>query len=216
MGYTHIFFDLDGTLTDSGEGITNSGMYAFGQLGLPLPDRAEFRKMVGPPLKTGFSVLGVPQEMIEDAIRLYRENYNRIGKYQNRVYPGIEEMLKALKEAGCNLYVATSKPEQLAREILEGFGLSGYFEYIAGATWDHSRESKDDVLRHLISLTGAAEGTIMVGDTQYDVLGAHQRNIPCVGVTWGYGLLEELEKADAEAVADTTEELLAYLLQDET
>ena len=213
MRYSHIFFDLDGTLTDSGEGITNSGIYAFEQLGLPRPDRAEFRKMVGPPLKTGFSVLGVPQEMIEEAIRLYRENYNRVGKYQNRVYPGIEEMLKDLKKAGCSLYVATSKPEQLAREILTGFRLAGYFEYIAGATWDHSRESKDGVLRYLVSLTGTSEGTVMVGDTQYDVLGAHQRNIPCVGVTWGYGLREELIRADAEAVADTPEQLLTYLLE---
>ena len=168
--------------------------------------------MVGPPLSTGFSLLGVPKEKIEEAIRLYRDHYNRIGKYKNCVYPGIEELLRRLKDAGCRLYVATSKPEQLAGEILFGFGLSQYFEFIAGATWNHSRENKDDVLNYLISLTDTEEGTVMVGDTHYDVIGAHKRGIPCAGVTWGYGLREELEKAEAEMIADTAEQLLSYLL----
>lgn len=213
MRFRYVFFDLDGTLTDSGEGITESGLYAFRQLGLTPPDRKEFRKMVGPPLTTGFTILGIPKEQIEEAIRLYREHYNRAGKYLNRVYPGIEEMLCRLKDAGCRLYVATSKPEQLAREILSGFGLSEYFEFIAGATWDHSREGKDAVLKYLLSLTGSTESTVMVGDTHYDVTGAHARGIPCVGVAWGYGLRNELEEAGAESIADTAQQLLSYLLE---
>lgn len=213
MRFQYVFFDLDGTLTDSGEGITESGLYAFGQLGLTPPDRKEFRKMVGPPLSIGFSLLGVPQERIEEAIQLYREHYNRSGKYLNHVYPGIEEMLKQLKRSGCRLYVATSKPEQLAKEILSGFELSEYFEFIAGATWDHSREGKDAVLKYLLSLTGSTESTVMVGDTHYDVIGAHKRNIPCAGVTWGYGLRSELEDAEAECIADSSQQLLSYLLE---
>lgn len=212
MRFQHVFFDLDGTLTDSGEGITESGLYAFRQLGLTPPERKEFRKMVGPPLSTGFSVLGVPQARIEEAIRLYREHYNRDGRYLNHVYPGVVEMLKQLKRSGCRLYVATSKPEQLATEILSGFELSEYFEFIAGATWDHSREGKDAVLKYLLSLTGSTESTVMVGDTHYDVIGAHKRNIPCAGVTWGYGLRNELEEAGAECIADTPQQLLSYLL----
>ncbi len=212
MRFQHVFFDLDGTLTDSGVGITESGLYAFQQLGLTPPGRKEFRKMVGPPLSTGFSVLGVPEEQIEEAIRLYREHYNRDGRYLNHVYPGVVEILKQLRRSGCRLYVATSKPEQLAREILSGFGLSDYFEFIAGATWDHSREGKDAVLKYLLSLTGSAGSTVMVGDTHYDVIGAHKRGIPCAGVTWGYGLRKELEEAGAECIADDTQQLLSYLL----
>ncbi len=212
MNFQHVFFDLDGTLTDSGEGITESGLYAFRQLGLTTPDRKEFRKMVGPPLSAGFSLLGVPEEQIEEAIRLYREHYSRDGRYRNHVYPGIEDMLEQLKRSECRLYVATSKPEQLAREILSGFKLSEYFEFIAGATWDHSREGKDAVLKYLLSLTGSTESTVMVGDTHYDVIGAHKRSILCAGVTWGYGLREELEEAGAECIADNAQQLLSYLL----
>lgn len=213
MKYSCVFFDLDGTLTDSEEGIINSGLYAFRQLGLTPPERKEFRKMVGPPLSIGFAALGVPEERIEEAIKLYRDEYDRVGKYQNHVYPGIREMLEGLKSSGCRLFVATSKPEQLASGILSGFELSPYFEYIAGASWDHSRENKDDVLRYLISLTGTEKDTVMVGDTHYDVIGAHKRNIPCIGVTWGYGLKKELREADAEAIVDSPEQLLAFLTE---
>lgn len=211
MRYRCIFFDLDGTLTDSGEGIMNSGEYAFLQMGLPVPARSALRKMVGPPLSVSFPMLGVPQTLVDEAIRLYRLRYNEGGgKFENRVYDGIEACLMRLKDAGCKLFVATSKPEQLAREILEGFGLAPYFEYIAGASWDKSRETKDDVLRYLISVIGEPDGAVMIGDTQYDVTGAHLRGLPCIGVTWGYGTRDELAAADA--VVDSPEALLARLL----
>ena len=212
MRYRAVFFDLDGTLTDSGEGIIESAQYAFRELGLPLPDREDFRKMVGPPLSVGFSLLGVPAERIEDAIFFYRDQYNnRGGKYKNRVYPGIEALLRNLRKAGFLLYVATSKPEPLAREILEGFGLAPYFAYIAGATMDHSRENKGDVLNYLLSVVNPADGTVMVGDTRFDVTGAHDKGVPCIGVTWGYGLKEELETAGADAIVDSPGQLLAVL-----
>lgn len=212
MRYKHILFDLDGTLTDSGEGIMNSGRYAFEQLGIPAPDEQGLRKMVGPPLGVSFSRLGVPKEQVEEAIRLYRDRYNNHGgKYQNKVYPGIEEMLQTLKSSGCILYVATSKPEGLAKEILEGFRLASYFEYIAGATLDHSRESKGDVLKYLLGIIGISSDTLMVGDTDYDVTGAHERNIPCAGVSWGYGEKEDLQSADAEIIVDSAEELIAFI-----
>ncbi len=209
-----VIFDLDGTLTDSGEGIINSAVYALERLGLPVPDRTELRKMIGPPLSIGFALLGVPEDLVDEAVRLYRERYNEGGgKYENRVYDGIEDCLNALKAAGAKLFVGTSKPEPLAREILDRFGLAPYFDYIAGATWDKSRQNKDDVLRYLLEMIGADSGAIMVGDTHYDVRGAHERNLPCVGVTWGYGTREELINADA--LADTPEELLTILLSTE-
>ena len=215
-GYRAVVFDLDGTLTDSGEGIKNSARYAFERLGLPVPPETELRKMVGPPLSVGFSVLGVPQKQIPEAVRLYRERYNEGGgKYENRVYDGIGDCLNALKTAGMRLYVGTSKPEPLAKEILSGFHLASYFDYIAGATWDGSRQNKDDVLAYLLSVIGGADGAVMVGDTHYDVRGAHARNLPCIGVTWGYGTREELQNAGADALSDTPEKLLTILLSTE-
>ena len=211
MRYRNVIFDLDGTLTDSGEGIKNSAKYAFERLGLPVPAETELRKMVGPPLSVGFSALGVPEALISEAVRLYRERYNEGGgKYENRVYDGIEDCLGALKAAGCRLFVGTSKPEPLAREILSDFHLAPYFDYIAGATWDKTRQNKDDVLRYLLSVAGA-DGAVMVGDTHYDVTGAHARTLPCIGVTWGYGTREELQAAGADAIVDTPEELLQYV-----
>ncbi len=211
MRYKNILFDLDGTLTDSGEGIMNSGRYALEQLKISVPDIQNLRKMVGPPLGTSFALFGVPEEQIEEAISLYRDHYNnRGGKYQNKVYPGIEGMLGALQSLGYHLYVATSKPEALAREILERFRLDSYFEYMAGATYDHSRESKGDVLKYLLERIGSPEETVMVGDTHFDVTGAHERGIPCIGVTWGYGLEGDMRAAGAEGIADSSEELLKF------
>ena len=213
MRYQNVIFDLDGTLTDSGEGIRNRAKYAFVRLGLPVPENDALRKMVGPPLSVGFSVLGVPEEQIDEAIRLYRVRYNEGGgKYENRVYDGIEGCLLALKDAGLRLYVGTSKPESLAREILAGFHLAPYFDYIAGASWDGSRQNKDDVLAYLLTVIGGAGGTVMVGDTHYDVRGAHARDLPCIGVTWGYGTREELVDAGADALIDTPKELPTALL----
>ena len=188
MRYQSVIFDLDGTLTDSGEGIMNSAEYAFEQLGIAVPDRQDLRKIVGPPLTYSFPLFGVPEDQVEEAIRLYRDQYNnRGGKYQNHVYPGIEEMLSQLKQAGCRLFVATSKPEPLAGEVLQ----------------------------YLLDCTGNAGAAVMIGDTQFDVIGARELNLPGVGVTWGYGLREEMVKAEAEAIVDSPEELAAYLLSTE-
>lgn len=214
MSYQYVFFDLDGTLTDSAEGILNCGRYALEQLGLPVPPESTMRKMIGPPLTTGFPILGVPAEQVEEAITLYRDKYNnRGGKYQNRVYDGIEEVLKDLKAEGYALYIATSKPEALAKDICKKFGLDGYFDYIAGATEDHSRETKTDVLRYLLELTGHKDGVVMVGDTDYDVIGAKNMGLPCIGVTWGFGSAASMEAAGAVGIATTMDELKELILE---
>ena len=207
-----VLFDLDGTLTDSGEGVMGSAAYAFRKLGLPVPEPRELRTMVGPPLSSSFPRLGVPQDKVEEAIAYYRDDYNDGGgKLRNSVFPGVEEMLRDLKERGLRLFVATSKPEGIAREVLTTFGLTGYLEYIAGASSDRSRETKADVLRHLLEETGYPEGLVMVGDTIWDVLGAKELGIPCVGVSWGYAAPGELEAAGADAIAKDMEELLHML-----
>jgi len=211
MSYKNILFDLDGTLTDSGEGIMRSGSYALTQLGIPVPAPCELRKMVGPPLSVSFARFGVPADRIDEAIALYRYDYNELGgKYLNLVYPGIEDTLKKLQALGFRLFVATSKPEALARDILTRFGLDGYFEYIAGATLDRSRESKAAVLKYLLEIIGD-DSAVMVGDTAFDVIGAAEMQLPCIGVSWGYGTEEEMLAAGAAAIARSAWELFSLL-----
>ena len=139
-----ILFDLDGTLTDSGEGIIHCTELTLEHYGLPIPPRSEMRSMVGPPLRDSFIRHGVPEDKAEEAIAIYRSRYIPIGKFENVPYPGIRELLETLQSRGHRLYVATSKPEGMSVEILEKFGLARYFERICGATLDGSRSKKAD------------------------------------------------------------------------
>lgn len=208
-----ILFDLDGTLTDSGEGIINCAIYALEYYGLPIPSREELRVIVGPPLHESFVRFGVPEEEVENAVAKYRERYIPIGKYENTPYPGIRELLERLKAEGHRLYVATSKPEGMSVDILEHFDLAKYFTRICGASMDTSRSSKDAVIAYLLNECGAQENAIMVGDTAFDVLGAKAHGIPTVGVSWGYGTVEDMEKAGAAAIVNTMEELYQALVK---
>ncbi len=206
-----VFFDLDGTLTDSGEGILNCAELTLRHFSLPVPDREAMRVFVGPPLRDTFLRFGVPAERMEEAIAVYRSRYNTVGKFENFPYPGIEAALRRLKDAGRTLYVATSKPEALSIEILTHFGLSKYFDRICGGTPDGSRDAKDRVIAYLLSQIPASK-TVMVGDTAFDVLGAAAHGIPTVGASWGYGEVGAMEAAGAAAIADTPEELTDLLL----
>ena len=206
-----ILFDLDGTLTDSGEGIINCAILALEHFGCPIPTREEMRVFVGPPLHESFIKHGVPADKTEEAIAVYRSRYIPIGAYENTPYPGIRELLEALKADGHTLYVATSKPEAMSIRILEHFDLAKYFDMICGATMDTSRSSKEDVIAYLLEMNGRADNIIMVGDTKFDVLGAKHHGIRTVGVSWGYGKVKEMVSAGAVAIADTMEELLCIL-----
>ena len=206
-----ILFDLDGTLTDSGEGIMNCAVYALSHFGIPTPTEKELRTFVGPPLTETFARFGVPADQLEEAVRIYRQRYLPIGKFENHPYPGIRELLEKLKADGHTLFVATSKPEVTSIEILEHFGLDGYFEKICGASTDFSRNSKEAVIAYLLDSCGARDHAVMVGDTAYDVIGAKAHGIPTVGVCWGYGLVEDMEKAGAAAIAHTMDELYEFL-----
>ena len=206
-----ILFDLDGTLTDSGEGIINCAILALEHFGLPIPDRKTLRVFVGPPLHETFIKFGVPADKADEAVAVYRSRYIPIGMFENVPYPGIRELLETLKNLGHKLYVATSKPEWMAEEILKKFELDGYFDRICGATMDTSRTEKSQVIAYLLDQTGDAKNAVMVGDTKFDVLGAAAHNIPTVGVSWGYGTVEDMRQAGAAAIADTMDELLHYL-----
>lgn len=211
MARKTILFDLDGTLTDSGEGIINCVIYALERFGLPIPDRESLRYFVGPPLHESFIRQGVPADRAEEAVAVYRERYIPIGKFENIPYPGVRELLEALKAEGHILYVATSKPEQMSIDILEHFDLAKYFDRICGATMDTSRTNKEAVIAYLLNQNECTDHIVMVGDTKFDVIGAKSHGIPCIGVSWGYGTVAEMQEAGAVSIADTMQALLEIL-----
>ena len=211
MAQKAIFFDLDGTLTDSGEGIINSASLALEHFGLSVPDREQMRVFVGPPLDKTLIEVGVPANRVEEAIEVFRSRYIPIGIYENYPYPGIRELLEKLQAKGFRLFVATSKPEEMALQVLDRFQLSQYFEKICGATLDGSRTEKSDVITYLLAQVKDVENTVMVGDTKFDVLGAAEHNIPTIGITWGYGKEEDMVNAGAVAIAHSPEELFTLL-----
>lgn len=203
-----VFFDLDGTLTDSGEGIINCATLALEHFGLPVPSREEMGVFVGPPLDQTFIQFGVPADKAQEAIDVFRSRYLVTGKFENAPYPGIHNLLDTLKKQGHRLFVATSKPESTAIEVLNKFELAGFFEQIVGAIMDGSRVHKADVIAYLLSLIGTPDNILMVGDTEFDVIGAAAHGISTVGVSWGYGKVEAMQQAGAIAIANTMEELL--------
>jgi len=207
-----ILFDLDGTLTDSGEGIINCVIYALERFGLPIPSREALRYFVGPPLHESFIKQGVPADRAEEAVAIYRERYVPVGMFENTPYPGVRELLEKLKAEGHTLYVASSKPEWMCVEILKHIDLAKYFEKICGATMDTSRTNKEAEIEYLIRENGRADNMLMVGDTRFDVTGAKAHGIPCIGVSWGYGSVAEMRNAGAAAIAESMEALQELLL----
>lgn len=209
MKYTTMLFDLDGTLTNPGLGITNSVAYALKKYGIDVKDRTELYKFIGPPLLNSFQdYYGFSEEQAAQAVEYYREYYQKTGIYENYVYEGIPELLKELKAEGITLLVATSKPEPFARLIMEHYHLADYFTYIAGATMDNkTRVKKADVIRYAMQNCEAEDKKklVMVGDRKHDILGAKEVGIDSVGVLFGYGDREELEQAGATYIAETVE-----------
>lgn len=205
-----ILFDLDGTLTDSGEGIMHCAELTLAHYNLPIPPRSEMRFMVGPPLRDSFLRFQIPAEELDSAVAYYRMHYLAVGQFENEPYPGIRELLEKLCTNGYKLYIATSKPETMATDILKYFDLAKYFTLICGAISDGSRNTKEAVIAHLLSQLDSKEDLVMVGDTIYDVNGANFHGIPCIGVSWGYGEIPQMQKAGAE-IAHSTDELYQKL-----
>ena len=206
-----ILFDLDGTLTDSAEGILNCVAPALEHFGLPVYDRDTMIVFVGPPLYDTFPKFGVPADGVQTAIDIFRARYTTIGKYENKPFPGIVDMLTTLRAQGHKLYVATSKVENQAVDILEHFGLAQYFDIIAGATPDKSRSTKEEVIAYLKEQAGSIGEAIMVGDTIFDIQGAVAHSIPGIGVAWGYGKIEDMLAAGASAIAQSPAHLVELI-----
>lgn len=210
-------FDLDGTLTDSAEGIVRSAGYALEKLGIREEDPARLRRFIGPPLRSAFrDFYAVDEAKLDQAVAWYREYYVPRGMYENALYPGIPDMLDALRGGGLELYIATSKPQPMAERIAAYFGIDRYFEAIVGARMDETRSEKDKVIRHLIRTRrgGRKEGLVMVGDRMYDMEGAAAAGIPAIGAAWGYGGREELTASGAAAIADSPRALCRLLLEE--
>ncbi len=207
--YETILFDLDGTLTDPGLGITNSVLYALEQMGYSLPPREALYRFIGPPLLDSFQQFyGMTLEQATRAIALYRVYFAQTGIWENVVYPGIPTLLEQLCQAGKRLLVATSKPQVFAEQIVEHFGLNTWISGVAGATMDGERTKKGQVIQYALTKYAVnPANALMVGDRKHDIIGAKENQLDAIGVLFGYGSREELTLAGASALAESPQAL---------
>ena len=216
----YFLFDLDGTLTDPKEGITTCVQYALHSLGIEEPDLDRLESFIGPPLKDSFmEFYGMDEEQAQAAVKKYRERFNDKGLYENEIYPGIAPMLQMLSEKGFRLAVASSKPTVFVEKILEHFGIRQYFKVVVGSELDGSRTSKDQVVMEALRQLFGAKPILyhevyMIGDRRFDVEGARAMKGESVGVTYGYGGMEELREAHAGYIVESVEELREFLLRE--
>lgn len=213
--YKYILLDLDGTVTDSMEGITKSIQYALKHFGIEVDNLNNLRKFVGPPLKESLmEYCHFSETQAEEGIRKYRERFADIGIYENAVYPGIETLLQQLNDAGKQVMLATGKPAYYAEKILNYFHLKSYFKFIGGSGLDGSLSHKDEVIRHVLANNAIYDlsQVVMVGDREHDIKGARQTGIDNIGVLYGYGDREELTQAGADRIVASVEELGQVLL----
>lgn len=209
-----LLFDLDGTLTDSTEGIVRCLEYALERMGFDIPE--DTNKFLGPPLYRSFAEFcGMNEEQVNEAVRIFRERYSTVGLFENRVYEGVPEMLKRLRDGGKRIMVATSKPEVYAVRIFDRFGLSQFFEIVGGANINGTRNDKDEVIEYVLGKAGISDrsSVLMIGDRRQDVIGAHKTGLKCMGILWGFGSIEELTEAGADFIAETPEKAADMLLK---
>ena len=209
--YNYILFDLDGTITDTGEGIYSGVIYALEKYGITENNKTTLNNFIGPPLVDSFmKYYSFSKEKALQAVEYYREFYKSKGIYQNTLYNGISELIKTLKQQGKKVILATSKPQPFAEIILKQYDLLKYFDCVVGATFDDSLNYKSDVIRVALENSGVTDKSmaIMIGDRHYDIKGAKENNIDSIGVIYGYGDLEELKNADANYIAENTQDIL--------
>jgi phosphoglycolate phosphatase len=213
--YTYIIFDLDGTLSDPGEGIVNSLKHALKHFGLE-GDPKILRKFIGPPLAESFKeFFNFDPEQTAEAIRLYRQYFHEFGLFQNVIYPGIPELLEDLTKAGNTLAIATTKPEVYAVQILEYFKIDHLFrkELVVGSFLDGRRTNKGELIATVLQRLGCSpQDAVMIGDRKYDIIGAKANHIDVIGITYGYGDVDEIEAFTPTAIAHSVEELRQLLL----
>ncbi|WP_026508337.1 HAD-IA family hydrolase [Butyrivibrio sp. MC2013] len=210
----YVLFDLDGTLTDSGLGITKAAQYALEDQGIHEPDASRLSFFVGPPLNVTFTEkYGMDEAQAKQAVAKYREYYIPTGIFENELYEGVPEMLRDLKEAGLHLAIASSKVQSQVMRVLKHFDIDSYFEVVVGSEPDGRRSDKREVVEEALrQLMANADETAMVGDRKFDMAGAKAYDLMAVGVSYGYGSYVELRAAGADKVADSVEDLGNILL----
>ncbi len=212
--YRHLLFDLDGTLTDPALGITSCIQHALAQMSLPIPLGTDLHWCIGPPLLKSFEkILGEAEKhRAAEALDYYRERFSTVGLYENEVYTKIPYLLEQLKNTDYILFVATSKPQIFAKQILEHFKIAHHFQNIYGSKLNGQYADKADLITYIMTTEGlATENALMIGDREFDVLGATANHVNCLGVSWGYGSKIELQDAGAIAIINEPLELLAWL-----
>lgn len=211
MNYEWYLFDLDGTLTESGEGIINCARHALSALGAEQPCEGEMRRFIGPPLMWSFqNVAGLDGQRAARAVDIYRERYSVLGWKENRVYPGIAPLLRGIKRRGGKIALASAKPETFCLKILEHFGLMPYFDRVSAISLTNHSAEKRDIILNALPDADERRHAVMVGDRIFDIEGARQAGVACVGVEYGYGAAEEF--AGADAAAKTPDELWEILV----
>ncbi len=211
----YILFDLDGTLTDSKEGLFKSVQYALSHYGITEDDTENLKRFIGPPIHYAFTEFyGFESKKAEEAVKFFRERFSAKGIYENKLYDGIFEMLKELKENGKVLAVATAKPEQFAKRVIDYFDISQFFDCVVGTTMENTDHNKANVLNKALEKLNAPKSeAVMVGDRKFDILASKECGIKSIGVEYGYAPENELLKCGADFLADTVEELRDLLLQ---
>ncbi len=208
--YSTILFDLDGTLSDSSQGIINSIIYALEKYDVNDYDMQLLRKFLGPPLHESFEkFMGFDKEKSLQAVKLYREYFSSKGLFENEIYGGVSDLLQNLKENGKALIVATSKPQPFTDRIMEHFNLAKYFDFIAGSNMDTTRSKKAEVIEYALSECNIKDKSkvVMIGDRAEDMIGAQTVGVDSIGVEYGYGTFDELKNAGATYIVKTVGEL---------
>ncbi len=209
----YILFDLDGTITDSQLGIKNSVEYALNYFNISVADKNELNKYIGPPLRESFmKFAGLSEEQSRTAMIKYREYYGPKGIFENRLYEGIEELLKNINAKGKKVVLATSKPWIYAEIILEHFKIKKYFDFVAGSELNSVRTGKADVIKYAVDKFNIdVKNAVMIGDREHDIEGAKINGIKTIGVLYGFGSRDELEAAGADYIAENVKNIYEFI-----
>jgi len=212
--YTNILFDLDGTLTDPKEGIINSVKFALAKMGVNESEVGDLMKFIGPPLHVSFrDFCGFSFPDADKAVQYFREYFTDKGINENRIFPGVVELLKSLKSRNMRIVLATSKPTVHANAVLDNFGITEYFQYVKGSNLNGTESGKTEIISHIIEKFKLEKNkTIMIGDRFYDIIGAKENGIDSIGVTFGYGSETELKEAGATYICKSVKEIELLLI----
>lgn len=212
--YNTFLFDLDGTVIDSFPGLTNAYMYTFQKLNFPLEDKSLLNKLIGPSLRNCFrEFCGFSGEQLENAVTLFRHYYGTVGLLECDLYPGITELLKTMKDQGKTVILATAKPELYAKKILSHLHIDSYFDFVSGTTMDVTKNDKSDIINTALDACGITDRTaaVMIGDREFDIIGAQQTGLDSIGVLYGFGTIEELSSVGATHLVNFPSDILAFL-----